>query len=240
MAINKIGFISVAAMAVLVMPATAQVPVIDRENLSIARDTANTTNEILETNKEMLTTVEDTLKAVIGDRSSVQQPMQDLAVGSGFSVGSMPDFSSIMSGGVPNFGSGNDDIATFASLFINGMKLVKSLSGEENSGFAGDKSYEQLMNTVMGVSALVKGTQEGVTTRRDSFDQASQQIGKAEDIKGSIDQNTQLQVQAGLTINELIGVMNGAVSSLQADNVRTLTDISNTTKGLEYDRGREN
>jgi hypothetical protein len=49
-----------------------------------------------------------------------------------------------------------------------------------------------------------------------------------------------LQVQAGLTINELIGVMNGAVSSLQADNVRTLTDISNTTKGLEYDRGSEN
>lgn len=240
MTIKKIGFISVAAMMGLTLPATAQVPVIDRENLSIARNTASTTNEILDTNKEILTTVEDTLKAVIGDRSSVQQPMQSLAVGSGFSVGSMPDFSSIMSGGVPNFGSGNDDIAKFASLFINGMKLVQSLSGKENSDFAGDKSYEQLMNTVMGVSALVKGTQEGVTTRRDSFEQASQQIGKAEDIKGSIDQNTQLQVQAGLTINELIGVMNGAVSSLQADNVRTLTDISNTTKGLQYDRGSDN
>ena len=236
MTIKDIGFISIAAMMGLSLPAMAQVPVIDRENLSIARDTASTTNEILDTNKEILTTVEDTLKAVIGDRSNVQQPMQDLAVGSGFSVGSMPDFS----GGVPNFGSGNDDIAKFASLFINGMKLVKSLSGEENADFAGDKSYEQLMNTVMGVSALVKGAQEGVTTRRDSFEQASQQIGQAEDIKGSIDQNTQLQVQAGLTINELIGVMNGAVSSLQADNVRTLTDISNTTKGLEYDRGSEN
>jgi len=59
-------------------------------------------------------------------------------------------------------------------------------------------------------------------------------IGQAKDIKGSIDQNTQLQVQAGLTINELIGVMNGAVSSLQADNQRRLTDISNSKKALTY------
>ena len=113
---------------------------------------------------------------------------------------------------------------------------MRSLTGKENSTFAGDKSYEQMMNTVMGVSALVKGSQQAVTTRRGSFEQASQQIGTAQDIKGSIDQNTQLQVQSGLTINELIGVMNGAVSSLQADNVRVLTDISNTTKGLQYDR----
>jgi hypothetical protein len=41
-------------------------------------------------------------------------------------------------------------------------------------------------------------------------------------------------VQAGLTINELIGVMNGAVSSLQADNQRRLTDISNSKKALSY------
>ncbi|TIX02922.1 MAG: conjugal transfer protein, partial [Mesorhizobium sp.] len=63
---------------------------------------------------------------------------------------------------------------------------------------------------------------------------AGQNIGQAQDIKGSIDQNTQLQVQAGLTINELVGVMNGAVSSLQADNQRRLTDISNSKKALSY------
>ncbi|RVO97608.1 conjugal transfer protein, partial [Sinorhizobium meliloti] len=65
-------------------------------------------------------------------------------------------------------------------------------------------------------------------------EQAGANIGQAKDIKGSIDQNTQLQVQAGLTINELIGVMNGAVSSLQADNQRLLTDISNSKKALTY------
>ncbi|TIQ76634.1 MAG: conjugal transfer protein, partial [Mesorhizobium sp.] len=151
-----------------------------------------------------------------------------------FSVSSMPSFDSLMSGGVPNFGRMGGDVGKVATTFINGLQLVKSLSGQANSGFSGDKSYDELVNTVLGVAALVNGSQQAVQTRKSSFEQAGQSIGQAQDIKGSIDQNTQLQVQAGLTINELIGVMNGAVSSLQADNQRRLTDISNSKKALSY------
>ncbi|TIX63947.1 MAG: conjugal transfer protein [Mesorhizobium sp.] len=210
------------------------VPVIDGANLKVAKETAMTTDKILNTNKDILSTVEDTLKAVTGDRGGDANQMQNLAVGNGFSVASMPSFDSIMSGGVPNFGGMGGDISKIATTFINGLQLVKSLSGKSNSGFSSDKSYEELMNTVLGVSALVTGSQQAVTTRRSAFEQAGQSIGQAQDIKGSIDQNTQLQVQAGLTINELIGVMNGAVGSLQADNQRRLTDISNSKKALTY------
>ncbi|TIV78085.1 MAG: conjugal transfer protein [Mesorhizobium sp.] len=210
------------------------VPVIDGANLKVAKETAVTTDKILNTNKDILSTVEDTLKAVTGDRGSDANQMQNLAVGNGFSVSSMPSFDSIMSGGVPNFGGMGGDISKIATTFINGLQLVKSLSGKSNSGFSSDKSYEELMNTVLGVSALVTGSQKAVTTRRSALEQAGQSIGQAQDIKGSIDQNTQLQVQAGLTINELIGVMNGAVGSLQADNQRRLTDISNSKKALTY------
>lgn len=210
------------------------VPVIDAANYEVAKQTSVTTDKILGTNKEILTTVEETLKAVTGDRGGDANQMQNLAVGNGFSVSSMPSFDSLMSGGVPNFGSMGGDIATVASTFINGLQLVKNLSGQANSSFSGDKSYEQMVNTVLGVAALVNGSQQAVTTRRSAFEQAGQSIGQAKDIKGSIDQNTQLQVQAGLTINELIGVMNGAVSSLQADNQRRLTDISNSKKVLTY------
>ncbi|RWX61168.1 conjugal transfer protein [Mesorhizobium sp. M4B.F.Ca.ET.089.01.1.1] len=210
------------------------VPVIDGANLKVAKETAMTTDKILNTNKDILSTVEDTLKAVTGDRGGDANQMQNLAVGNGFSVSSMPSFDSIMSGGVPNFGGMGGDISKIATTFINGLQLVKSLSGKSNSGFSSDKSYEELMNTVLGVSALVTGSQEAVTTRRSALEQAGQSIGQAQDIKGSIDQNTQLQVQAGLTINELIGVMNGAVGSLQADNQRRLTDISNSKKALTY------
>jgi Type IV secretion system proteins len=214
--------------------AFADVPVIDKTNYAVARHTAEATDKILNTNKEILTTVEETLKAVTGDRSSAANPMQNLAVGNGFSVSSIPSVESLLQGGVPNFGGMSSEVAKVATFYINGLQLVKSLSGQANSSFSGDKSYEQLVSTVLGVAALINGSQRAVETRKSAFEQASGEIGTAEDIKGSIDQNTQLQVQAGLTINELIGVMNGAVSSLQADNQRRLTDISNSKKVLTY------
>lgn len=212
----------------------AQVPVIDGANLKIAQQTSATTDKILGTNKEVLKTVQETLRAVTGDRGSDANQMQNLAIGNGFSVSQMPSFDSLMSGGVPNFGSMGGDIGKVATTFINGLQLVKNLSGQTGSSFSGDKSYEEMVNTVLGVAALVTGSQKAVQTRRTAFEQAGANIGQAKDIKGSIDQNTQLQVQAGLTVNELIGVMNGAVSSLQADNQRRLTDISNSKKALTY------
>lgn len=214
--------------------ALAQVPVIDGANLKIAQQTSATTDKILGTNKEVLKTVQETLQAVTGDRGSDANQMQNLAIGNGFSVSQMPSFDSLMSGGVPNFGSIGGDIGKVATTFINGLQLVKNLSGQAGSSFSGDRSYEEMVNTVLGVAALVTGSQKAVQTRRTSFEQAGATIGQAKDIKGSIDQNTQLQVQAGLTVNELIGVMNGAVSSLQADNQRRLTDISNSKKALTY------
>ncbi|QPB24464.1 type IV secretion system protein [Rhizobium sp. 007] len=222
------------SVAALASSALAQVPVIDGANLEIAQRTSKTTDDILGTNKEVLKTVQETLQAVTGDRGSDANQMQNLAVGNGFSVAQMPSFDSLMSGGVPNFGGMGGDVAKVATTFINGLQLVKNLSGQSGSSFSGDKSYEEMVNTVLGVAALVTGSQQAVQTRRSSFEQAGANIGQAKDIKGSIDQNTQLQVQAGLTINELIGVMNGAVSSLQADNQRRLTDISNSKKALSY------
>lgn len=225
---------STLIMILLPAAALADVPVIDKTNYAVAKQTADTTDKILDTNKNILTTVQDTLKAVTGDRGSTAAPLKDLAIGNGFSVSSIPSFDRILKEGVPNFGSMGGDIAKAATVFINGLQLVKSLSGKENSSFSGDKSYEQLVNTVLSVSALINGSQQAIETRRSAFEQAGSQIGSAQDIKGSIDQNSQLQVQSGLTLNEMIGVMNGAVSALQAENQRRLTDISNTKKALSY------
>ncbi len=227
--------ISLIALGVA-FPALADIPVIDVTNYTIAKKTSETTDQILDTNKQVLKTVQDTLSAVTGDRSGATSPMQNLGVGSGFSVSSMPSLDSLISDGVPNFGSLSSDIANTAAQFINALQLVKNLSGETNSTFSGNQSYQQLMNTVLGISALITGAQQAVTARTSALQNASKQIGTTNDIKGSIDQNSQLQVQTGLTINELIGVMNGAVQSLQAENQRKLVDISNTRKALTYDK----
>lgn len=216
-------------------PATADIPVIDKTNQTIARDTAAKTGRILDTNKEILTTVEQTLKAVTGDRGSDAGSLKDLAIGSGFSVSSVPSFDQILKSGAADFGSLDPRVVQAATVFINGLQLVRSLSGKQNSSLASDKSYEELMRTVMGVSALINGSEQAVETRRAALENAGRGIGRAEDIKGSIDQNTQLQVQTGLTLNEMIGVLNAGVQSLHAENQRRLTDLSSTRKALQYE-----
>lgn len=225
----------VAGMAVGVTTAQADIPVIDKTNYAVAKDTAEKTARILDTNKDILTTVEKTLQAVSGDRSSETGTLKDIAIGNGFSVTSVPSFDSLLQSGMPNFGTMAPEIARTATLFVNGLQLVKSLSGRQDSALASDKSYEELVKTVLGVSALINGSRQAVESRRSALERAGQQIGAARDIKGSIDQNTQLQVQTGLTLNEMIGTMNAAVQSLQADNQRKLTDISNTKKALTYE-----
>lgn len=222
-------------MGIATTSAGADVPVIDKTNYAVAKDTADKTAKILDTNKDILTTVEKTLQAVTGDRGSDAGSLKDLAIGNGFSVSSVPSFDSLLKSSIPDFGSLGPEVAKAATVFINGLQLVKSLSGKDNSALASDKSYEELVKTVLGVSALITGSQQAVETRRTALETAGQGIGRAQDIKGSIDQNTQLQVQTGLTLNEMIGVMNGAVQSLHADNQRKLTDISNTRKALSYE-----
>ncbi|MBN9235722.1 conjugal transfer protein [Mesorhizobium hungaricum] len=224
----------VATTAIAVTSAQADIPVIDKTNYAVAKDTAEKTARILDTNKDILTTVEKTLQAVTGDRAGDAGSLKDIAIGNGFSVTSVPSFDSLLQSGMPNFGSMGPEIAKAATLFVNGLQLVKSLSGKDDSSLASDKSYEELVKTVLGVSALITGSQQAVETRRSALESAGQGIGSSKDIKGSIDQNTQLQVQTGLTLNEMIGTMNGAVQSLQADNQRKLTDISNTRKALTY------
>ena len=165
----------VTTTAIVVLPiaaALADVPVIDRKNYEIAKETADTTDRILETNKNILATVEDTLKAVTGDRSSNAQPLKNLAIGQGFSVSSLPSLDGMLKNGVPNFGNLSGDVSKLTTTFINSLQLVKSLSGEANSSFPGDKSYEQLVKTVLGVSAMIGGARQATVTRRSAFEAA--------------------------------------------------------------------
>lgn len=235
MEINMKRSLVIVALIVSVTPATADIPVIDKTNYAVARDTAEKTAKILDTNREILKTVQDTLEAVTGDRGREADPLKDLAVGDRFSVSSVPSFESVVKSGVADLGPLDPEVVKATTLFINGLQLVRSLSGKESSSLPSDKSYEELMKTVIGVSALITGSQEAVSSRRSALESASTEIGKADDIKGSIDQNTQLQVQTGLTLNEMIGVLNAGVQSLHAENQRKLTDMSNTRKALRYE-----
>lgn len=56
-------------------------------------------------------------------------------------------------------------------------------------------------------------------------------------MKGSIDQNSQISLQHAQTTNELIGVTNGAVAALNAEQVRKITQQSMVAQMLQYQDG---
>lgn len=68
----------------------AQVPVIDEATLSQATKTASNTAQIMSSNSDILQTVNRTLAAVTGNRSTSE--IAGAALGSGFSIGNAPDF----------------------------------------------------------------------------------------------------------------------------------------------------
>ena len=76
------------------------------------------------------------------------------------------------------------------------LSLVQSLSKLKSPSGA-DKSYSSAVNTVAALTALISGAQSASQTRLQSFRQATGTIGQAGDVKDSIEQNTQVQVQTG-------------------------------------------
>ena len=98
-----------------------------------------------------------------------------------------------------------------------------------------DSAYSGAMNTAALLTALTSQASQGVQSRSSSFQSISAQIGSGKDVKTSIDQNTQMQVQTGQTINELIGVSNGTVAALNMENVQRLTRQSQTAKFFTYE-----
>ena len=210
----------------------AQVPVIDEATLSQATKTASNTAQIMSSNSDILQTVNRTLAAVTGNRSTSE--IAGAALGSGFSIGNAPDFSSLLSGQM-SWGS-LGSFGNTAATILNGLNLVRSLSGETASKnlTRGDKAYQGLVNTATALTASIAGTQTSAQQRSSAFQAVQGQIGSAPDIKGSIDQNSQVQTQTAQTVNELVGAVNAGNAALNAEQMRQLAAEAATSAFMTY------
>jgi hypothetical protein len=217
-------------------PVLAQVPVIDEATLSQARETASNTAEIMSSNSDILQTVNKTLAAVTGNRSTSE--IAGTALGSGFTMGNAPDFSSLLSGQMAWGKLGS--YGTAASTILNGLNLVKTLSGQTNSASytRGDKSYQALVNTSTALTAAISGTQAGTEQRAQSFQNVESQIGTTTDIKGSIDQNSQVQTQTAQTVNELVGAVNAGNAALNAQQMQQIAAEAAIAEFMTYDSSK--
>lgn len=217
-------------------PALAQVPVIDNANLQKAQEIATSTQKILTADQQIMQFTQKTLQAVTGDRSSqAQGTLAQMALGGGFSMAQAPSLGSVISGGALSFAGMGSNSQNIVSTLINGLQLVQTITGLTSGQIHPvDTAYKSSVNVAATLSGLINSTQSAVQQRSSAFKQGGQQIGQAQDLKGSIDQNTQVQVQTGLTINELNGVANNAAAAANQANLDRIAAESAAARAMKF------
>ena len=222
------------ANLLLLRGALAQVPVIDAANLSQSQQTATNTKQILSTDQDILSNVQKTLQAVTGDRSSLAQgPLAQMALGGGFSMGNAPSLGSVISGGPLSFAGLGGDSQQIISSLINGLNLVKTLSGLQGA-LPSDKAYLNSSNTAQLILGLINSTQGTVKSASNAYTTGGQQIGRSPDVKGSIDQNSQIQAQNGQSIVQLNGAVNTAAAAANQANLDRIAALSAAARAMQF------
>ena len=216
--------------------ARAMMPVIDNANLAKAQEIATSTQQILDADRQIMTYTQKTLAAVTGNRSSqAQGSLAQMALGSGFTMAQAPSLGSVISGGALSFSGMGAASQNIVSTLINGLQLVQSLTGlTTGTAHPVDTAYRNSVNVAATLSGLITSTQGAIQQRSSAFTQGGQQIGQAPDLKGSVDQNTQVQIQTGQTINELTGVVNNAATAANQANLDRIAAESAVARAMKF------
>ncbi|TIM18004.1 MAG: conjugal transfer protein, partial [Mesorhizobium sp.] len=102
------------------------------------------------------------------------------------SIASAPSFGSVLNGGTLSFGGLGGQAQQIAGAVINGLQLVKQLKAviEGEDPGAVNSLYSGSVNTSALLAALTQQASQGVTTREQSLQSATGQIGQAQNVKG--------------------------------------------------------
>jgi len=226
-------FIIAAALGIIAVPhAYAQVPVKDAENISLSEEIKRLSSQIQQDTSVVKDNTTKTLQAITGDRTQDASQFAKLATGNGFSMGQAPDFNSILSGNQTVFGGIGGQFQNTAAKLINGLNLVKmvadTVKGGELSG--ANQAYSQGINALTTMTALTDAMNSATKDRQNSFMRATQQVGTAQDLKGALEQNTQMVLQGNQTANEAVGSLNNQVMLLNQQYKAALATSSQNLK----------
>jgi Type IV secretion system proteins len=227
-------FLGLSAGLILASNGQAQVPVIDNANLTQAQQTASNTRQILTTDQSILSNVQKTLQAVTGDRSSLAQgSLAQMALGGGFSMGQAPSLGSVISGGPLSFAGLSGNSQSIISTLISGLQLIKSLTGQ-TTALPADQAFTNSSNTTATIVGLINSTQGTVTSASNSYTTCARSIGSSPDVKGSIDQNSQIQAQNGQSIVQLNGTVNTAAAAANQANLDRIAAMSAAARAMQF------
>jgi len=156
--------LSIGVFSLVVNSASAQLATYDAAVHRQTQQVTQHTSEILKSSSEIQKQTEAILKAVSGTRGDAQS-IANAALGGSFNFGQAPSFSDVLGGGAMNWGQLNGDIQKTASALINGLRLVKSLSGKENmaNNSSTQAAYESAIGLTTSLVGIVSGSQTAVT-----------------------------------------------------------------------------
>ena len=222
-----------AALAIVSVPhAYAQVPVKDADNIAVSKEIEKLSSSIRDDTSIVKDNTTKTLAAITGDRTQDASQFAKLATGNGFTMGQAPDFSTVLSSNAAVFGGIGGQFQNTAAKLINGLNLVKmvvdTVKGGELSG--ANQAYSQGINALTTLTALTDAMNSATKDRQTSFMQATQQIGTAKDLKGALEQNTQMVLQGNQTANEAVGSLNNQVMLLNQQYKAALATSSQNLK----------
>jgi hypothetical protein len=93
-----------------------------------------------------------------------------------------------------------------------------------------NQAYSQGINALTTMTALTDAMNAASKDRQNSFQQATQEIGTAKDLKGALEQNTQMVLQGNQTANEAVGSLNNQVMMLNQQYKAALATSSQNLK----------
>ncbi|WP_025090749.1 hypothetical protein [Brucella intermedia] len=180
----------------------------------------NNTESIIEKNASILSTVNKTLKAVTGERRADAATAKNAAHGKGFSTSDAPTTA---------------QAATEDAL----EKILETLKTEFTiTGKTDEETKQPILEaeakSTLDMNALIKGIVAATKARKKALEATSNKIGDTKDVKGSLDQNSQIQLQNGVILNEIVGMNNQILSSNQMQQRRRVTDVLNSMKAMSY------
>ncbi|WP_273795051.1 hypothetical protein [Brucella intermedia] len=228
---------------------------------STTKHMALTTDSIDNSNKEIQANTTDIKKT---DRKILSSLTDDrtkdtaqLPNGEGMTTDGSPSVSEVL--GVKS-GEKVDKTAAFKESFENSQRTAKTLIAgmnlssslmdavSETQKAAGDRegaTKVDLVNSYWDASISAMETMlavneqiaKGIIAREEAMKKAAAQAGKSKDIKGSMDENTRMQVENTRAINDLIGVQNYSLSSENVKMRDNLMKQSQVSKLLTNTKG---
>jgi hypothetical protein len=214
----------------------AGMAVLDIENLVVAQQNVRQTREILDNAKDLNAKTEQIAKALTGSRDgSLSLPPDGL--GRGVAIASTPSFGQFVEEDRMNLGRISPEARRAAAFMINGLMLATTLQQQTRidgrNGAVNQLHRSRVRGSVL-LAALGEQASRNAAVREQRISGAAIAVGRADDIKGAVDENTRVGLETTRAVNELIAMQAVVLSTMSTGLASEASRSTEVKKLLQY------